>query len=225
MFVNMSQGERLAYPLYVIDELLRRREDKNIHLRVVYDIACVVASHFRVKIREGIPQNLSLAAPAFHIYGHKLPCQIKYSTRRLEGFGLTDGEGMERLWSFLRRFARVTKEMTPSHRLDLLTDALLHYGRRKSTDLEVQLLQRLDRAEKISILAQEDISSVIREAPVLVSERDMERWKKREIELAQQKQKPIHTVCRWKRDYITNLIQFYKFKSGTRELYMEDGTE
>lgn len=29
----------------------------------------------------------------------------------------------------------------------------------------MQLLQRLDKAEKISILAQEDISSVIREAP------------------------------------------------------------
>ncbi|KAK2821370.1 hypothetical protein Q7C36_020713 [Tachysurus vachellii] len=92
------------------------------------------------------------------------PHEIKYSTRRLDGFGLTDGEGMERLWSFLRRFARVTKEMTPSHRLDLLTDALLHYGWRKSTDLRF-LLQRLDKAEKISILAQEDISSVIREAP------------------------------------------------------------
>lgn len=61
--------------------------------------------------------------------------QIMYSTRRLPGFGLTDGEGMERLWSFLRRFSRVTKEMTPSHRLDLLTDALLYYGRRKSADL------------------------------------------------------------------------------------------
>ncbi|GAA6111800.1 uncharacterized protein LOC120485855 isoform X2 [Tachysurus ichikawai] len=112
MFVNMSQGERLAYPLYVIDALLQRCEDKNIHLRVVYDIACVVASHLQ-KSGEGIPHNISLAVPAFHVYGHKLPCQIKYSTRRLDGFGLTDGEGMERLWSFLRRFARVTKEMTP----------------------------------------------------------------------------------------------------------------
>ncbi|XDV22763.1 hypothetical protein PO909_027590 [Leuciscus waleckii] len=224
MFVNMSQGERLAYPLYVIDELLRRCEDKNIHLRVVYDIACVVASHLH-KSGEGIPHNISLAIPAFHVYGHKLPCQIKYSTRRLEGFGLTDGEGMERLWSFLRRFARVTKEMTPSHRLDLLTDALLHYGRRKSTDLEMQLLQRLDKADKILILAQEDISSVIREAPVLVSEEDMEKWKKREMELAQQKQKPINTVCKWKRDYIIKLIQFYKFKSGTSESYMECETE
>nr|XP_055072675.1 uncharacterized protein LOC129452673 isoform X3 [Misgurnus anguillicaudatus] len=169
----------LAYPLYVIDALLQRCEEKNIHLRVVCYIACVIASHL----------------------------QIKYSTRWLDGFGLTDGEGMERLWSFLQRFARVTKEMTPSHRLDLLTDALLHYGRRKSTDLEVQLLQRVDKAEKILILApQEDISSVIREAPVLISEGDMERWKK----LAQQK--PINTVCRWKRDYIIRLIQFYKFK-------------
>ncbi|XP_056114586.1 uncharacterized protein LOC130090966 [Rhinichthys klamathensis goyatoka] len=78
------------------------------------------------------------------------------------GLGSQTGkEGMERLWSFLRRFARVTKEITPSHRLDLLTDALLHYGRRKSTDL------------------------------VLVSEGDMVKWKKREMELAQQKQKPI----------------------------------
>ncbi|CAM4708570.1 unnamed protein product [Leuciscus chuanchicus] len=216
MFVNMSQGERLAYPLYVIDELLQRCTKKNIHLRVVYDIACVVASHLN-KSGEGIPPNISLAVPAFHIYGHKLPCQIKYSTRRLSGFGLTDGEGMERLWSFLRRFARVTKEMTPSHRLDLLTDALLHYGRRKSNDLALNLLQKLDKAEKLSTLAEEDISSVIREAPVLISEQHIERWKKREIELSQQKPKPIH--------YIKELIKFYNLKSGTCEAYMGDETE
>ncbi|KAJ8344619.1 hypothetical protein SKAU_G00288120 [Synaphobranchus kaupii] len=66
-----------------------------------------------------------------------VPHEIKYSTWRLEGFGTTDGEGMERLWSYLRRFSRMTKETTPSHRLDLLTDGLLNYGRRKSTDIGV----------------------------------------------------------------------------------------
>ncbi|XP_077069109.1 uncharacterized protein LOC143721983 [Siphateles boraxobius] len=85
---------------------------------------------------------------------------------------------MERMRSFLRRFARVTKEMAPSHRLDLLTDALLHYGRRKSTDLALNLLQKLDKAEKLSTLAEEDISSVIREAPVLMSEQHIEGWKR-----------------------------------------------
>ncbi|CAM4705178.1 unnamed protein product [Leuciscus chuanchicus] len=49
----------------------------------------------------------------------------------------------------------------------------------------------------------------------------MEKWRKREMELAQQKQKPI--ICKWKRDYIIKLIQFYK--SGTRESYMECETE
>ena len=40
---------------------------------------------------------------------------------------MTDGEVMERLWSYLRRMAKTTKEMRPSHRIDVLTCALLHY--------------------------------------------------------------------------------------------------
>ena len=42
--------------------------------------------------------------------------------------GLTDGEGMERLWSYLGKFSKITKEMTPEGRQDLLTDGLLYYG-------------------------------------------------------------------------------------------------
>ena len=57
--------------------------------------------------------------------------QIDYAVRFHPEFGLTDGEGVERLWSFIRRFTAITKEMTPSHRIDLLTDGLIHYGRRK----------------------------------------------------------------------------------------------
>ena len=38
---------------------------------------------------------------------------------------MSDGETMERLWSYLRRFYRMTKEMRASHRTDVLTSALL----------------------------------------------------------------------------------------------------
>ncbi len=38
------------------------------------------------------------------------------------------GEGMERLWSYLRRFARLSKEMRPSHHIDVLSGALVYYG-------------------------------------------------------------------------------------------------
>ena len=58
--------------------------------------------------------------------------QIKYSPRRVPGFGLTDGEVLERIWSFLRRFGKMTKEMRPNHRVDVLSDALLFYAKKKS---------------------------------------------------------------------------------------------
>ena len=37
------------------------------------------------------------------------------------GSGLADGEQMERLWSYLHKFGKLSKEMTPSHRVDTLT--------------------------------------------------------------------------------------------------------
>ena len=66
---------------------------------------------------------------------------MNFSTRWLDGYGLTDGEAMERLWSYLRKFSSITKEMTPSHREDLLTDALMHYGRRKITEIGKSFLE------------------------------------------------------------------------------------
>ncbi len=65
--------------------------------------------------------------------------QLRNSARYLSGFGLTDGEVMERLWSYLRRFSKMTKEMRPSHRIDILSDALLHYGRQSASNLSVSL--------------------------------------------------------------------------------------
>ena len=54
-----------------------------------------------------------------------------YSPLRSNGVGLSDGEVMERLWSFLRRFSRMTKEMRPGHRVDVLTSALIYYTKEK----------------------------------------------------------------------------------------------
>jgi hypothetical protein len=57
---------------------------------------------------------------------------------------MTDGEGTERLWSFLRDYSRITKEMAPDKRVDVLTDGLLHYAKRlrqrfgKNSDVSVQ---------------------------------------------------------------------------------------
>ena len=45
---------------------------------------------------------------------------------------------MERLWSYLRRFSRMTKEMRPSHpHIDVLTSALVYYGMQRKEKLGV----------------------------------------------------------------------------------------
>ncbi len=38
---------------------------------------------------------------AMHAYGHKWSCQIVYGPQLSVGMGLTDGEGVERVWSSL----------------------------------------------------------------------------------------------------------------------------
>ncbi|XP_028407170.1 uncharacterized protein LOC114529555 [Dendronephthya gigantea] len=74
--------------------------------------------------RDDILERVDLAIPVFHCYGHKSACQINYGPQRKDGYGLTDGEAIKRLWSYLRGFSSITKEMTASRRVDLLSDAL-----------------------------------------------------------------------------------------------------
>ena len=61
--------------------------------------------------------------------------QVLYNPRRLNGYGLLDGELVERLWSYMRPFPKITKEMTLSHRQDLLADAFAHFSRGKSHNI------------------------------------------------------------------------------------------
>ena len=53
----------------------------------------------------------------------------------MEGFGLTDGEAIERLWAYLRKFSTITKEMTPVHRDSLLNEALSFHRSKKLESL------------------------------------------------------------------------------------------
>lgn len=96
--------------------------------------------------RTDILERVSLSLPSFHAYGHNTQCQVcvvllfysanisklfiqvVYGPTRYSDIGLSDGEVMERLWSYLRRFSRMTKEMRPAHRIDVLTQALWYYG-------------------------------------------------------------------------------------------------
>ncbi|KAI9490980.1 hypothetical protein BDB00DRAFT_730033, partial [Zychaea mexicana] len=50
-----------------------------------------------------------MAVSVFHAYAHSMSCQVDYHPRFISGFVLTDGEGLERLWSYLGGFVSMTR--------------------------------------------------------------------------------------------------------------------
>lgn len=105
------------------------------------------------------------------------------SPRNKVGYALSDGEGCERLWSYMRRFSRMTREMRPAHRIDVLTDAVLHFARATtgrlstcmcimqlvgntySVTLETLLPERLLKAQNLLSECQERLSELMNNSP------------------------------------------------------------
>ena len=100
-----------------------------------------------------------------------------FSARNIAGFGLSDGEGVECLWAYLRNFVKMTKEMCSSHRTDVLSDALRHYRWKTMekigmdavlktiTDFHPEnagqlLFKRMERAVELQLEATRNLSAI-----------------------------------------------------------------
>lgn len=148
---------RLAYADYLLSVLMGKSVLPST-LYLLYDVGCKLLAHWKVQhycrlitsisvfplyfvfqanseVFQELLDKCIVAVPVFHAYAHNASCQHQFSPRNIEGFGLTDGENVERLWSYLGRFARMTKEMSSGNRVDLLTDALSHYCEQKRRKL------------------------------------------------------------------------------------------
>ena len=68
-----------------------------------------------------------VAVSVFHAYTHSMQCQISYHPRYQPGMGLTDGEGLEQIWSYLGNFVYITRQMSPERRQSTLDHAIQHF--------------------------------------------------------------------------------------------------
>ena len=102
--VNMtSAGEKQHYALVLVKHLFEHLP-AIMTVGLLYDIGCQL-EHSCCKwklLEDGILSKLKFGISVFHAYGHQWPCQIVYHPRKCVGFGLSDGEGCERLWSSLK---------------------------------------------------------------------------------------------------------------------------
>ena len=100
------------------------------NVRLTYDIVCQWSKHFRARAAlfpdpyarrvADVGLHLSFGIPKFHLPAHGSKCQGIYSLNYLLGWGRVDGEGIERLWSWMNRFAPSSREMASGTRQDFL---------------------------------------------------------------------------------------------------------
>jgi Kyakuja-Dileera-Zisupton transposase len=50
-----------------------------------------------------------------HAYGHQWSCQLIYNPRLRQGLGLSDGEGVERIWSRRRKLIPIERSQWVSN--------------------------------------------------------------------------------------------------------------
>ncbi|XP_076808467.1 uncharacterized protein LOC143451652 [Clavelina lepadiformis] len=151
-----------AYAVLAIEKRLERNENK---IRVFYDIACKLKGHLQVRKNFAILNKITFAVPVFHSYGHIFSCQKQFNPKFRDGFGLTDGETVERLWAYLRGFNKISKEMKPEHRTGLLTDGLIHYGRKIKKNVGCALMNKLKRASCKMELAKSELEAMAASYP------------------------------------------------------------
>jgi len=119
---------------------------------VLYDIACSLHAHINKNENAlfEFRSRFNWCISIFHAYAHSMKCQLQYHPRICSSIGLTDGESLERLWSYLGRFASTTKYMRPSHKLDILELAIQNISQ-KMVDGLGKILIKIQYIQFLSI--------------------------------------------------------------------------
>ncbi|KAH9815483.1 hypothetical protein DFH28DRAFT_1126225 [Melampsora americana] len=126
-FVNVvKSGEKQYYVLALLDEILEhtsKASDRPTQLGILYDIGCTLEKSIKknqIFKTECENSQLKFGTSVFHSYVHRWTCQLEYNPRLNKGWGLSDGEGLERDWSYLSPLVMPNRYSTRQHRLNTL---------------------------------------------------------------------------------------------------------
>ncbi|KAG2115662.1 hypothetical protein BD769DRAFT_1363277 [Suillus cothurnatus] len=122
-----SAGEKQHYALALLDRLFKHIPTQ-MTIGLLYDIGCQLERSCRKWnfLDDSTLSRIAFAVAVFHAYGHQWACQIVYHPRKREGFGLSDGEGCERLWSFLKPLIPSLRVSGSNQRLFILDTQIRH---------------------------------------------------------------------------------------------------
>ena len=85
-------------------------------------------------VEERKNNQLMFGTSVFHSYVHQWSCQLRYNPRLNDGWGMSDGEGMERIWAYLSPLISPLRYSTKKHRLAALDMRSLHHNEVSKTN-------------------------------------------------------------------------------------------
>ncbi|KZT56648.1 hypothetical protein CALCODRAFT_543420 [Calocera cornea HHB12733] len=128
-----TPGEQQKYVVAMLLELLKELPSVAT-VGLLYDIGCQLDNSCRMVsqpaygyLGEALPRVI-MGCSVLHAYGHEWSCQVVYNPRRRQGFGLSDGEGSERVWSRTRREIPILRRAEKSRRVMALDRKFRHCG-------------------------------------------------------------------------------------------------
>ncbi|KAH9815179.1 hypothetical protein DFH28DRAFT_1082488 [Melampsora americana] len=95
-------------------------------------------------------ERLKFGTSVFHSYVHQWACQLKYNPRLNDDWGLSDGEGLERVWASLASLVGALRYSTKAHRLCSLALRTRHINEGKRKVSAKWLLTRFVSSKKIN---------------------------------------------------------------------------
>ncbi|KAA1082322.1 hypothetical protein PGTUg99_032960 [Puccinia graminis f. sp. tritici] len=128
-FCNIHKtGEGRGLPMSIIKRFFNSI-NPNIKVGLLYDIGCTLKKFFQSRglLTNYLPR-MEFATAVFHSYVHDWPCQLQYNPRYNKGWGLTDGEGLERLWSYLSNLVSPLRYATRNHRISAINHRSLFHN-------------------------------------------------------------------------------------------------
>ncbi|KAH9812045.1 hypothetical protein DFH28DRAFT_826239, partial [Melampsora americana] len=121
LMANIYQsGEKMYYPITLLQTLLDEFPPEK-RFGVLYDIGCHLDKHIKLhNLLHEHKDRIQLGTSVFHAYVHSWTCQLFYNPRFLEDWGLSDGEGLERIWSDLSPIIARLRTSTRLHRFQTI---------------------------------------------------------------------------------------------------------
>ena len=195
VWANMwTPGEQQFYALAIIDFVMTQLPT---HWRVgiLYDIGCQIhCSALKWDLILHWLPRIVFGISVFHAYGHQWVCQLWYHPRKGDVWGLTDGEGCERLWSDLQRLIPNLRVTGFHRRLFLLDLQIEHQDCQKLRLAGVWLEKHVKVTKARHALAEEKRAKIRHTDEYLQAQFEEQRaYQSRPLE-RQSKKKGFHAV-------------------------------